>query len=305
MKVLLTGATGFLGSKLLRQLCMEGHEVAALKRQSSGLERVREFRHDAAWYNVDEIDLALPFQRHGRFDAVIHTATCYGRNNEPLSLILASNTTFPLCLLEKAAFFNTGTFFNTDSYFNSDTIRLLYLKKYALTKKYFTECGRLMAEAGVIRFANIRLEHMYGAGDGPDKFTMHIIRQCLQNVSEIPLTGGEQQRDFIYIDDVVDAYMLLLKKQAALKAGFIEVGLGSGCAVAIRTFVERVHRLCYSTSHLDFGALPYRQHEIMASAADISLLMSLGWQPRFSLEAGLGKVVEEERAHLLALKSSS
>jgi nucleoside-diphosphate-sugar epimerase len=298
MKVLLTGATGFLGSNLLRRLCMDGHEVAALKRRSSRLERVSEFSNVAAWYNADEIDLALPFQRHGHFDAVIHTATRYGRNNEPTSLILESNTTFPLRLLETAAFFNVETFFNTDSYFNTDTIRLLYLNKYALTKKYFTECGRLMAESGSIRFVNIRLEHMYGSGDASHKFTMHIIRQCLQNVSEIPLTAGEQRRDFIYIDDVIAAYMLLLEKQAALQAGYIEVGVGSGCAVPVRTFAELVHRLCHSTSHLEFGALPYRPHEIMASAADTSMLLSLGWQPRFSLEEGLKKAIEQEAALL-------
>jgi len=295
MKVLLTGATGFLGSNLLRQLCVDGHEVAALKRSSSSLDRVREFGCDAAWYNVDEIDLELPFQRHGHFDAVIHTSTCYGRNNEPPSLILESNTTFPLCLLEKAAFFNTETFFNTDTYFNIETIRSSYLNKYALTKKHFTEWGRVVAASGAIRFANIRLEHMYGAGDDSAKFTTHIIRQCLQNVSEIPLTAGEQQRDFIYIEDVVAAFMLLLKKQAALQAGFLEVGVGSGCAVAIRTFAELVHSLSHSSSHLGFGALPYRSYEIMTSAADISILLSLGWRPRFSLEEGLKKVVEEER----------
>ena len=101
---------------------------------------------------------------------------------------------------------------------------------------------------GAIRFANIRLEQMYGAGDDSAKFAMYLIRQCLKNISEIPLTAGEQQRDFIYIDDVVAAYMLLLKKQAALKTGFVEVGVGSGCAVAIRTFAELVYKLCPSES---------------------------------------------------------
>lgn len=295
MKVLLTGATGFLGSNLLRILCQEGHDIAALKRRASCLDRVQTFKHDATWYNADEIDLALPFKRHGRFDAVIHTATCYGRNSEPASVVLASNTAFPLRLLEKALLFHVPSFFNTDTYFNTETIRLPYLSTYALSKKQFAEWGKLVVEGGSIRFANIRLEHMYGEGDHPEKFTAHLIRQCLQNISPIALTRGEQERDFVYIDDVVAAYMLLLKNHASLHEGFCDIGVGSGSAVAIKAFAELVRSLCHSTSCLDFGALPYRPNEIMTSAADISLLASFGWQPRFTLEKGLKKVIERER----------
>lgn len=295
MKVLVTGATGFLGSHLVRRLLAEGHEVAAFKRRSSSLGRVLDIAKDLAWYYADEADLSSPFRKHVHFDAVIHTATCYGRQGESLSTIFEANTGFPVRLLEVATYFNTDIFFNTDTYFNTDTILCSHLNKYSLTKKQFAEWGQMVAEFDSIRFANIRLEHVYGAGDSSTKFTTNIIRQCLNNMPYICLTAGEQLRDFIHINDVVDAYMLLLKKHPILPAGFIQCGLGSGCAVSIREFVEYVHRISNSSSRLDFGALPYRDHEIMASVADISLLLSLGWQPCFSIETGVREVIEVER----------
>ena len=96
---------GFLGSNLLRHLCIDGYEVAALKRRSSCLDRVREFEHDAAWYDADEIDLALPFQRHGHFDAVIMSSTCYGRKKTSLLLYSLSQIQPLFCVAGKSNIF--------------------------------------------------------------------------------------------------------------------------------------------------------------------------------------------------------
>ena len=138
--------------------------------------------------------------------AVVHTATCYGRNRETPLEVFEANLKFPLDLLEKAALFSTDTFFNTD------TILYKYLNGYSLSKHQFVEWGKQYADEHKIKFCNIKLEHMYGPGDDDSKFTTYVINSCLNNVPEVKLTLGEQERDFIYIDDVVSAYQLLLKK---------------------------------------------------------------------------------------------
>jgi len=146
-----------------------------------------------------------------------------------------------------------------------------------------------------IRFVNIRLEHMYGPGDDASKFTSWIIEQCLANVPEIKLTPGEQRRDFIYIDDVVAGYSTLLAQAGLLANGYQEVGLGSGHAGTVREFVETVHRLSKSKAELGFGALPYREHELMQSQADTRSLQAMGWRCRTALEAGIKNTIEERK----------
>lgn len=289
--ILVTGPTGYLGSHLVCALLAAGHKVAILKRTASNIVRLGSCLPRLAVFNIED-GLDLPFKSLGHVDAVIHTATCYGRNNEKVSDIFAANTVFPLQLLETAASFSASCFFNTD------TILYKNLNAYSLSKYHFAEWGRSFADAGKINFVNIKLEHMYGAGDDAGKFAAHVIRACLKNSDGLKLTLGEQQRDFIHIDDVVSAYLCLLENAGKIRQGFSEFCVGSGQSVTIRDFVNLVHRLTVSRIQLDFGAYPYRQHELMHSEADLSGLSALGWQCRYDLEAGLKQVIELERQQL-------
>jgi len=287
--ILLTGATGFLGSHLAHRFVARGHRVLVLKRPSSNLNRLASILPNLSLYDIQGSDLSAPFKEHGKIDAVIHTATCYGRNGETASEIFATNTAFPLRLLETASAFNTDTFFNTD------TILYKYLNSYSLSKKHFLEWGKSFTDGQKTRFLNIRLEQIYGPGDNPSKFTTHVIRSCIENVPELKLTSGEQERDFIYIDDVISAYEVLLGETENTAESFLEYDLGSGMAVPIREFAEAVHRIAESTTRLNFGALPYRDNEIMHSEANIESLALLGWRCQTTLADGIGKTICSEK----------
>ncbi len=132
---------------------------------------------------------------------------------------------------------------------------------------------------------------MYGAFDNDAKFTSHIINTCLENTPELKLTDGEQQRDFIHVDDVVSAFSVLLETVSSEGHIDRDYDLGSGEATPIREFVEMVHRLTGSQTKLRFGALPYRDHEIMHSVANVEVLKKLGWSPKYSLEQGLRQTI--------------
>lgn len=287
--ILLTGATGFLGSHLARVLVANGHHVLVLKRPSSNVERIASILPALSMYDINGTDLSLPFRKHDKVDAVIHAATCSGRNGESNAEIFDANTAFPLRLLETAASFKTDTFINSDTVLDKNT------NAYALSKHHFLEWGKLFAGGKRIRFVNVRLEHMYGPGDDASKFTARVIKDCLANVAEIRLTPGDQKRDFVYIDDVIVAYDILLEQANRQAECFQEYGLGSGVAVTIREFVETVHQLTGSTTRLNFGALPYRENEIMNSDADIEALMNFGWRCRTTLANGIRKTVLYER----------
>jgi nucleoside-diphosphate-sugar epimerase len=296
MKILLTGVTGFLGSNLARAFLSSGHQVTALKRSTSDCWRIKDVLNSLTLYDVDQTPLDVPFKISGPFAAIVHTATCYGRKGESPDQVLRANTLFPLELMVTAALFSTSALFNTSTYFSTSTSLYKYLNYYSLSKKQFSEWGQQFANDGKIRFVDILLEHMYGPGDDDSKFSSFVVRSCLQNVPHIPLTLGEQKRDFIHIADVVSAYSALIEHESGRGAGFMSYEVGSGVPVRIREFVELAHRYSGSESTLDFGALPYRENEIMETSADISALRTIGWQPAIDLHDGLQEMISAERA---------
>ncbi|GAB7027044.1 NAD-dependent epimerase/dehydratase family protein [Geotalea toluenoxydans] len=296
MKILITGATGFLGSRLLRTLLHEGHDLTILKRSCSDTRRIHDILSQIKAYNLDTCGSEQIFTTAGTFDTIIHTATCYGRAGESAAEILEANVVFPLRLLQAASSSCTTTFLNTDSSLAPN------LNFYALSKKQFRDWGEMFARRGSIRFVNIKLEHFFGAGDDDSKFITHIIRSCLQNVPDLQLTPGEQRRDFIHIEDVCSAYLLLLQKAVACGESFQEFELGLGNPVTIREIVEMIHRLTGSSTTLNFGGVPYRENEVMESGADVSALAALGWTPKIRLPDGIRQTIELERTNQFALK---
>jgi CDP-paratose synthetase len=291
-RIVLTGVTGFLGSHLAAAMRTAGHEVIALKRKSSSLRRVEEISSELTMLDVETTDFDAIFAAFGRVDAIIHTATCYGRNNESVSEIFAANTEYPLRLMD------AGTRAGVRAFLNTDTILDKYLNLYAFSKNQLLEWGKFFSLQKKITFLNLRLEHFYGAGDDPTKFTAYVINSCLGNAPELNLTLGEQRRDFIHIEDVVSAYMTLLNNIDNFGGALMEFDIGSGTSVSIREFVELVKRVANSSTRLNFGALPYREGEIMHSEADIGGLTGMGWRCINDIESGIRKVVEMERRTL-------
>ncbi|WP_066017634.1 NAD-dependent epimerase/dehydratase family protein [Endozoicomonas atrinae] len=283
MKILLTGASGFLGSHLAKAFVNSGYEVHALIRKETKLSRLEGYENKLIFHSR-ESGLDKAFDKNNPYKAIVHTATCYGRNGEKDTEIFDVNLKYPLDLLENAVLFDTKVFFNTD------TVLDKYLNSYSLSKKQFVEWGRNISERSSIRFCNIKLEHMYGPGDDDTKFTTNIINSCLNNVPVIKLTPGEQKRDFIYIKDVISAYQLLM--ECSELPSFEDFELGTGDMISIREFVETVHNITTSKSKLDFTAYPYRKNELMESKADIKKLAELGWKPKFKLIDALQETIQ-------------
>ncbi len=293
-RILLTGATGFLGSHLAKALLADGHKIIALKRKSSSLRRIASIAADLELIDLDELDLDRLFLEFGKIDVIIHSATCYGRNGESASEIFSANTEFPLRLLDAGQRAGVKLFLNTD------TILDKYLNAYSLSKNQFLQWGKYFSKHKGILFCNLRLEHFYGSDDEPSKFSTYVINGCMNNIAELRLTKGEQKRDFIYIDDVVSAYLILLDRLDSFDHSFIEFDVGTGKSVSIKDFVETVHHITASETILAFGALPYRDGEVMHSTSDISGLEALGWRCQYDLGAGIRKVVEQENIRLNA-----
>ena len=166
--VLLTGATGFLGSHLLRKLHRSGYRTIALKRSNSNTYRIDDLLPDIATIDINAMSLRSVFECKA-IDVVIHTATCYGRKGESASEIVEANINFPLALMELCIEFGIETFVNTG------TVLPRELNYYALSKHHFQDYALRIAETSDVRLINVLPEHMYGPDDDPSRFFPFLI----------------------------------------------------------------------------------------------------------------------------------
>lgn len=291
MKLLLTGATGYLGSHLARDFVKSGNELAGLVRPQSDLRRILDLngQFTALPFSSDE-DIEAHLSRFAP-DVILHTACNYGRDGETPLQIEPANIRFGSAILQglkrlekRVTFINCGTALPPE------------VSPYALTKHQFSQIGRGIANAsdGQIQFINLVLQHFYGPDDHPSKFTSYVIRSCQSDQAELDLRSGQQKRDLIYIEDVVNAVATIMDARHRLDP-VSDIEVGSGNAPTVRDFIETVHRLTGSKTKLNFGVIPYRPHEPMRLQADISKLRRLGWSPRYDIEAGLKKILESDR----------
>lgn len=289
--ILLTGATGFLGSRLLVGLLDAGHEVVAVKRSFSDADRIHVVLDHPSLhlFNIDIEDPKQLFERHP-VDTIIHTATEYGRGNTPLYSILEANLLLPLRLAELGLHHGTRCFINSDSFFNKANSSYSNLLNYSLSKKsLLIWLEKLSSQIKVI---NVVLEHIYGPGDSESKFVESVIRQvAIQKIPHIKLTHGHQRRDFVYVDDVVRAYLKLIEYGRAHEFSLASFNVGTGKSTQVRDFVETVRDLSESSTELGFGDIPYRPDEIMNSFADTAPLRELGWEPAVSIDEGIRQIL--------------
>lgn len=271
----------------MRHFLESGKRICILKRPTSRIDRIRDIADRISFYEIPTgsmVPLLIEAQAH----TVIHCATDYGRRDVPVTEIIEANLLLPLRLLEASSSTALRTFVNTDTLLDKR------INHYSLSKRHFREWLENFSTPPVR--CNIALEHFFGPGDDRTKFVTKTITELLDNQELIDLTPGEQRRDFIFISDVVEAFKCIIDFADHAQEGYYSYEVGGGQTTEIREFVSLVKKLVGNKlTKLNFGALPYRNNEIMESRVDLSALRDLGWWPKVSLVEGLRQTIEGER----------
>lgn len=271
------GAFGFLGSRLTSYF-ESRHTVIGLARKRNNEATINNIIYTTENNWIEKI---LEFEPN----IIINTIACYGRHNEPATALIESNILMPIRVLESissldAVFINCGISLPPNT------------SLYAYTKQKANEFAAAIIDKVCGKYIELKLEHFYGAFDGDDKFTSMVIRRCLSN-QPVKLTSGLQQRDFLYIKDLLTAFDCIISNVNNFPK-FHSIEVGSGEATSIREYVETVKNITKSNSIIEFGVVKERVNELMYSSADIAELEKIGWKREFSLVDALTEIIEEE-----------
>lgn len=298
-RVLITGATGFVGSHLARALVSAGAEVHAIRRASStatrsGLEAVH-------WQDADVLDFSSLQRvvRAAKPSVVFHLAA-YGtitpdRDVEKTYAVNVSGTWNLWRALEDqpCRFIYAGTCgeYGIKNGPVDETEACEPTTFYSATKHAAGTLVKALGRESGKEVVVLRLYGPYGDGDDPSRVIPNIISLLVRG-EKVPVTAGEQVRDFAHVDDHVRAFMLAAS--GSLPQPVSTYNIGSGRCTELRQLFEVIVNEVgdQARSLLDVGALPYRDTEVWHVCADIAAARrDLGYEPRVSLEAGLARTV--------------
>lgn len=284
--ILITGGNGYLGSKLI-PILLPKYNITVLKRTHSNTQRILNF--PVNFINIDDKDFELKFALL-KFNIILHLATNYNAHKGQISdlEILNSNYYLPQKLLLLAIENKVKTFINTD------TVLSKLVNYYSFTKSQFKESLKFYQNC--INCLNIRLEQFYGENDNESRFITYIMKKFITQSTEIDVTKGEQIKNFIYIDDVIDCYLKIIEFSTINHHKYHEIDIGSKMQTSIYNLVMKIKNICgNTTTKINFGALPYREHEVMISQLNLNFIESLGWKEKYNLHSGLKKMYEIEK----------
>jgi len=300
---LVTGATGFIGSALVRRLSNEGVRAFCLVRPNSPrCSRVRDLP-GVEVLETETYDCAVLSQRLSRIqaDAVFNLASAgvVPEERDPYTL-LAGNLTIIAGLIAATSQWRLRRFIHIGScseyspvpegHLLTEEDSLFPVSLYGAAKACSHIYGAAFAKLRNIPFNTLRLFGVFGVGEASYRLVPYLMSHLQRDVP-VDLTAGEQVRDFLYVDDIVEALLLGVESDALTPGSSYKIS--SGKAVKVRKMAEEVAEVMNKPkSLLHFGARPYRTDETMWMVGDNGRFTSLtGWTPRISLKEGIRKMV--------------
>ncbi len=306
MKVIVTGGAGFIGSHLVKRLLSLGHEVVIIDNFSSGNRG-----NVPVGINCMEIDLSetdfitrLP---DGNYDAVCHLAAqsagalsaekpLYDLQTNAISTLLLSRW----CIDQGISRFLYAS--SMVAYGNSDKSpvsenELCIPRSYYGVSKLTSEHLLRLASADGLDVTSFRMFSVYGPGQDLGNVKQGMVSIFLSYMLrgvEVPVTGSlERFRDFVYVEDVVDAWVSALSMSHTPAQAY---NVGSGYGTSVRDLLSSLINALNLSSDYPIRELEGNLSDQFGLYADISnTINDLGWNPQTSLDDGLQLMVDWAR----------
>lgn len=281
--ILVTGAAGFIGSKLVAELIKQQHKVYALIEQCDVLSRERLLSIDS---NIEIIENSqYMFENatsYPAFDKIFHLATVGVRPDfNDINLICDVNIKMGCQLVDFARNNNSGMLVNFGSCFEYGDHGDVLLTEdmdcrpeslYAISKNASTNLVTVYAKSQNVNVITVRPFGVFGEGEGTARLAPSIILNCMKG-EKVKTTPGEQIRDFVNVKDLVKAIICLCESDYK---PYEIYNICSDNPVSVKDFILEIVDVCgLDASLVDFGSIPYRKNEAMVFAGDNKKLQSV------------------------------
>ncbi|HEY4505499.1 MAG TPA: NAD(P)-dependent oxidoreductase [Candidatus Paceibacterota bacterium] len=293
MKILISGATGFIGTHLIKRLLEEDNSLYAIVRPSTDInvlsKKVTPYVFD------NDIDSLISFMRTEKFDGIIHLASVFLAQHKPEEVrkLVDSNVVFGTLLLEASVksdvpwFVNTGTFWQHYQDKEYSPVNL-----YSATKQAFEDISKYYIEISPINFVTIKLYDTFGPLDTRPKI-FNLWTKISKTNEALDMSGGEQIINMNYIGNVIDGYVrmiTLLKDDSEKKMCGRSFTVRSDEILTLKQLATLFERVINTKLNINWGKKDYRPREVMVPWTLGENIP--GWKPLVSIEEGIRKTFD-------------
>ena len=295
-----TGATGFVGFHLAKRLSEQGYLVHCLVRKSSNTTRLKNLKN-IKLHTADLTDFKKLHQTLSKINPqfIFHCAASgiHGGIEDSPKVTLESNLVGTLNLLLAAEPIKYQLFVNTGSS-SEYGIRESKMKEgddchpesvYAIAKYGVSLFCSQYAKSHNKPVITLRIFSPYGPLDSPDRFISYLVK-AVKNNEKISIENPNAVRDYIYIDDVISAYLQCIKKRKKIRGEIINIG--SGKQIRVQEVIDILKKNLKIQPKLILKSKK-RRYESKKWEADITKASKLlNWKPLVSIEEGLKKTLQ-------------
>ncbi|MCJ7691749.1 MAG: NAD-dependent epimerase/dehydratase family protein [Clostridiaceae bacterium] len=305
-KVLITGASGFVGACLARRLLKEKHSIHIITRDTTNLWRLCDVVKDIEIHNIDLIDSEkiAKLASDINIDQVYHLATYGGYHYQKnVEDVINTNVVGTWNLFREFSKKGIEMFINTSSSSEygekrepmREEMRVVPNNMYGASKVAGTILCSTYASINKIPLVTLRLFSPYGYYDAKTRLIPTVISSCLLG-KKIKLSQKDSKRDFVFIDDVVEAYLAASKLESSYGEIF---NIGSGLQYTTEEIVNNILNLIGKDAKISWEPNLYRQYEPLMWVSDNkNAYEKLNWSPKVEISVGLNNTINWFRDNL-------
>lgn len=283
-KILVTGASGFIGKALTTKLKSFGYDVVSV---------------DSANGDIANRETLAKFEQQN-FSHIFHLA---GKTfvpdswDDPLAFcqtnVLGTINVLELCRRKHipVTYISAYVYGHPYSLPISEDSPVRPSNPYALTKWLAEEVCEFYASAYDLSVTTVRPFNVYGIGQAVNFLIPAIINQALDGGREIAVKDLAPKRDYVYLEDLISALLATLKRQC----GYRIYNIGTGISLSVQEVIDVVQEVA-GTHKKVIGGNEVRSNELIDVVADVAKAeKELGWRPVTDFRAGIAKIIHSER----------